>query len=137
MSGADTVSVHYIVVNDSQETLRWISIGTSGEVRTRSVPSQAPLVTGVPPGWHGLVIYPEETVFFHLWWEATTQEGGIGPNRTERRFAIRAPSEDAVTRGLVYPDGRPVEPIDFTRLPFTVGGSGGTCWSGRVVPDSG
>ena len=133
ISGADTVSVRYLVVNDSEETLSWLSIGAADEERTRSVPGQAPVVTAVPPGWRGLVIYPEETAFFHLWWEVTEREHGIPSNGTERQFAIRAPGESAVTRGLVYADGRPVEPIDFTRLPFTVGASGGSCWWGRTV----
>lgn len=135
-SGSDTVAVRYTVVNNSGESLRWVSIGAGGQERTLAVPAQTPAVMEAPSGWRGIVVYPEETAYIHLWWETVDTRTGIGPRSSASTFAIRVADPNAVRPGLIGTDGRPVQPIDFTRLPFTVGGSQGGCWWGRVTPAS-
>ena len=133
-SGTDTITVRYTVVNHSPENLRWISIGAgSDEEQTVAVPAQTPALTDSPPGWRGLIVYPEETAYVHLWWEAIDTAAGIGPGRSLNSFAVRAPGPAAVRPGQIGPYG-PVQPIDFPVLPFRVGGSQGGCWWGRVAP---
>lgn len=133
-SGTDTITVRYTVFNHARDTVRWIRIGAGiEEERTVAVNEQTPVVTEAPPGWRGRVVYPEETAYVHLWWEAVDSGQGLEPGRSLRSLAVRAPGPNAVRPGQIGPYG-PVQPIDFTRLPFKAGGSGGTCWWGRVTP---
>jgi hypothetical protein len=133
-SGTDTITVRYSVVNHTEDSLRWISIGAGREdERTVAVPVQTPVVVEAPAGWRGQVVYPEETAYVHLWWEAADSTPGLGPGGSLSSFVVRAAGASAVQPGQVGPYG-PVHPIDFARLPFTVGGPGGRCWWGRVTP---
>ncbi len=133
VSGSDTMTVRYTVVNGASDTLRWIRIGAgSEENRTVAVQTQTPVITDTPPGWRAMVVYPEETAYVHLWWETVGTRGGIAPGSAAHAFAVRSPGPGAVPQGQVGPYG-PVHPIDFATLPFTVGGSHGACWWGRVT----
>lgn len=132
ITGTDTLSVSYTVVNNTRTTLLWMSIGAGGLERTPLVPQQTPVVQAAPAGWHGKVVYPEETSHMHLWWEAKDIKAALQPGGSMTGFVLAVAEASAVPPGLRGPDGRLVRPIDFGTLPFTVGGTGGQCWWGRV-----
>src|SRR6266850_2167905 len=137
ITGADTLSVSYTVVNNTRTTLLWMSIGAGGLERTPLVPQQTPVVRAAPAGWHGKVVYPEETSFMHLWWEAKDLKAALPPGGSTTGFVAVVAGPPAVSPGLRGTDGRVVRPIDFGTLPFTVGGTGAQCWWGRVRPVAG
>lgn len=132
VAGADVRSVTYTVVNRTRDRVRWLSIGAGGAQHTPVVPQQTPVIAAAPRGWRGTVVYPEETSSMHLWWEAEEDRAALPPGGSSEGFAIRVAGPGAVSPGLRGMDGRPVTPIDFAALPFTVGGSDGRCWWGRV-----
>ena len=72
VAGSGILTVSYTLVNNTRSSLVWISIGRGGPERIRLIPQQTPVVTSAPPGWLGTVVYPEETSYMHLWWEART-----------------------------------------------------------------
>ena len=133
MSGSDTLTVAYTVINGSRDSLRWVRIGAGDNSNTMLVPAQVPMIERSPAGWRGVVVYPEETAHVHLWWEATNAPARLPPGHSATGLAVRVAGPRAVRPGLVGVDGRPVRSIDFTSLPFTVGGSGGSCWWGTVT----
>src|SRR4029453_13291981 len=78
------------------------------------------------------VVYPEETPHMHLWGEAREAGAALAAGTSASGFAVRVSGPAAVPSGLRGTDGQAVRPIDFARLPFTVGGAGARCWWGRV-----
>ena len=137
ITGSDTLSVSYTVVNKTRTGLLWMRIGAGGQERTHLVPQQTPVVRAAPAGWHGKVVYPEETSFMHLWWEAKDLKAALPPGGSTTGFVAVVAGPPAVSPGLRGTDGRVVRPIDFGTLPFTVGGTGAQCWWGRVRPVAG
>jgi hypothetical protein len=69
VSGSDTLTVSYTVVNNTRSGVAWIRIGSAGPERTQLIPQQIPVIKSAPSGWAGAVVYPEETPDMHLWWE--------------------------------------------------------------------
>jgi hypothetical protein len=134
VAGSDTLTVSYRVVNDTRTSLLWMSIGSGGPEPTQLVPQQTPVIQAAPSGWHGKVVYPEETSDMHLWWEAKDIGAALPPGRSTTGFVAAVTGPAAVPPGLRGMDGRVVRPIDLATLPFTVGGTGGQCWWGRVRP---
>ncbi len=134
VAGSDTLTVSYAVVNNTRTSLRWMSIGAGGPERTQVVPQQTPVVRAAPSGWQGKVVYPEETPYVHLWWEAKGNRAALPPGGSTSGFVTEVAGPSAVQPGLRGLDGGWVRPIDFGRLPFTVGGTGAQCWWGRVSP---
>lgn len=132
VAGSDTLTVSYTVVNNTRGSLRWMSIGAGGPERTQVVPQQTPAIQAAPSGWHGSVVYPEETSYMHLWWEAKDVRAALPSGGSTSGFVARVAGPAAVQPGLQGLDGRPVRPIDFGTLPFTIGGTGAQCWWGRV-----
>lgn len=131
VTGTDTLTVRYTVVNHSADSLRWIRIGAGRDQdRTVAVPGQILAIAGTPRGWRGVVVYPEETAYIHLWWEGATADVQIGPGRSADGFAIRVLNPTLPRPNLVGPYGR-AHPIDFGTLPFAVGTHEG-CWWGHV-----
>jgi hypothetical protein len=133
VAGSDTLVVSYTVVNNTRASLLLMSIGTGGLERTRLVPQQTPVVQAAPPGWHGKVVYPEETSYMHLWWEAKDIRAALREGSTSG-FVVEVAGPSTVRPGLRGLDGALVGPIDFGTLPFTIGGTGARCWWGRVTP---
>lgn len=132
VSGSDTLAVRYTVY--SRLPIRWVKIGAGDTLETVLVPQQMPHINVTPIGWHSQLVVPEETRDFHLWWEVAQPSAELPANRPATGFAILVPGPKAVSRGLLGMDGRPVRPIDWSTLPFTVGTSDGSCWWGRVKP---
>jgi len=132
VTGGDTLAVRYTVY--SHLPIRWVRIGAGDTLTTVIVPQQIPHITATPIGWRSQLVVPEETRFFHLWWEAVQPAAVLPAGRPATGFAILVPGPKAVSRGLLGMDGKPVRPIDWTTLPFTVGTTDGSCWWGRVRP---
>jgi hypothetical protein len=137
VAGSGTLTVSYTVVNNTRASLLWMSIGSGGQERTQLVPQQTPVIQTAPSGWHGKVVYPEETSYMHLWWEAKDISAALPPGGSTGGFVVGVAGPPAVQPGLRGMDGRLVRPIDFGTLPFTVGGTGAQCWWGRVRPVAG
>jgi hypothetical protein len=131
-TGSDTLTISYTIVNNTRSSLVWMSIGSGGPERTQLVPQQTPVVTSAPSGWLGTVVYPEETSYMHLWWEAKDVAAALPPGATTSGFVARVAGPTTVLPGLRGMDERLVRPIDFGNLPFTVGSTGVRCWWGRV-----
>jgi hypothetical protein len=132
VAGADTLTVSYTLVNNTCSSLFWMSIGSGGPERTQLVPQRTPVVTSAPPGWLGTVVYPEETSYMHLWWEAKDVAAALPPGAVTSGFVARVAGPGTVLPGLRGMDGRLVRRIDFGSLPFTVGSTGVQCWWGWV-----
>jgi hypothetical protein len=132
IAGSDSLTVSYTVVNNTRASLRWVQIGAGGLERTPLVPQQTPVIQTAPSGWRGTVVYPEETSYMHLWWEAEQVAAALPPGGSTGGFVVGVAGPGAVRPGLRGMDGRVVRPIDFGALPFTVGGSEGRCWWGKV-----
>ena len=95
------------------------------------------MIQAAPSGWQGKVVYPEETAYVHLWWEAKDIGSALPPGGSTGGFVVGVAGPSAVQPGLRGLDGGLVRPIDFGTLPFTVGGTGAQCWWGRVRPAAG
>ena len=113
VAGSDTLTVSYTIVNNTRSSLVWISIGSGGPERTQVVPQQTPVVTSAPPGWLGTVVYPEETSYMHLWWEAKDVAAALPPGAATSGLVARVAGPSTVLPGLRGMDGRLVRPIDF------------------------
>jgi hypothetical protein len=133
IAGTDRLTVSYAVVNRTGAGVSWISIGSGERERTRLVPPQTPAVLGAPPGWRGMVVYPEESSFVHLWWETDDPAAALATGGATSGFVVSVAGPAAVAPGLRDAEGRAVRPIDFGSLPFIAGG-GPRCWWGRVEP---
>ena len=132
VSGSDSLTVSYTVVNNTRSGIVWMRIGSAGPERTQLIPQQTPVIKSAPAGWAGAVVYPEETPDMHLWWEMKDGGAAVQPGTTASGFVVQVPGPTTVQPGLRGVDGRLVRPIDFGSLPFTVGGTGMQCWWGRV-----
>ena len=132
VAGGDTLAVRYTVY--SRLPIRWVKIGAGDTLTTVLVPQQMPRINVTPIGWRSQLVVPEETRYFHLWWEAVEPAAEMRAGEPANGFAILVPGPKAVSRGLLGMDGKPVRPIDWSTLPFTVGTSDGSCWWGRAKP---
>ena len=133
VTGTDKLVIEFAIYNRTADSLGWLSIGAAGERRTVAVPSQSPEIVSTPPGWRGVVVYPEETADVHLWWEPVERDARIPPNDSIEGLVVRVAGPHMVRPNMIGIDGSPVVPIDFATLPFTAGGSGFRCWWGEVT----
>jgi hypothetical protein len=132
-SGTGRRTLTYTVINNRAESLRWVRIGSGGHTQTRVVAEQRPEIASSPGLWRGAVVYPEGTSQFHILWEA--MDGAAALARQSRAtFGIEVNGPEAVPRGRNGPDGRPIHPLYFPTLPFTVGGDGGCWWGWTIAP---
>jgi hypothetical protein len=132
VSGSDSLTVSYMVINNTSAGVAWIRLGSAANERTQAIPERTPVIKSAPAGWTGTVVYPEETPDMHLWWETRDRSAALQPGTTASGFVVQVPGPSRVRAGLRGVDGRAVQPIDFGSLPFAVGGTAMRCWWGKV-----